>query len=171
MDLSEIYDQDLEGLSAAEETQSQEAQASQKDSQKPQEVSEAKAPAVPNDDDVKLSKEEYSDFKRMQQATQLSQMQADFRKSYPDFDMQKITDKILEIDEKNPGAGDALLNPVGIENVYLKYLHGKAASRDDDEFDIARGTGGGVGTKELISMINKGEASDSERQALYARLF
>lgn len=168
--MDEIYDQDLDTAEVVQ-PETQEAQASQKDSQKPQEVSEAKAPAVPNDEDVKLSKEEYSDFKRMQQATQLSQMQADFRKSYPDFDMQKITDKILEIDEKNPGAGDALLNPVGIENVYLKYFHGKAASRDDDEFDIARGTGGGVGTKELISKINKGEASDSERQALYARLF
>lgn len=168
--MDEIYDQDLD-MAEVVQPETKEAQASQKDSQKPQEVSEAKAPAVPNDDSVKLSKEEYSDFKRMQQATQLSQMQADFRKSYPDFDMQKITDKILEIDEKNPGAGDALLNPVGIENVYLKYFHGKAASRDDDEFDIARGTGGGVGTKELISKINKGEASDSERQALYARLF
>ena len=169
--MDEIYDQDLEGLAAAEETQTQEAQASQKDSQKPQEVSEAKAQATPNDDSVKLSKEEYSDFKRMQQATQLSQMQADFRKSYPDFDMQKITDKILEIDEKNPGAGDALLNPVGIENVYLKYFHGKVASRDDDEFDIARGTGGGVSVKELIGKINKGEASDSEKQAFYSRFF
>lgn len=168
--MDEIYDQDLDTAEVVQ-PETKEAQASQKDSQKPQEVSEAKAPATPNDEDVKLSKEEYSDFKRMQQATQLSQMQADFRKSYPDFDMQKITDKILEIDEKNPGAGDALLNPVGIENVYLKYFHGKAASRDDDEFDIARGTGGGVGTKELISKINKGEASDSERQALYARLF
>ena len=168
--MDEIYDQDLDTAEVVQ-PEMKEAQASQKDSQKPQEVSESKAPAVPNDEDVKLSKEEYSDFKRMQQATQLSQMQADFRKSYPDFDMQKITDKILEIDEKNPGAGDALLNPVGIENVYLKYFHGKAASRDDDEFDIARGTGGGVGTKELISKINKGEASDSERQALYARLF
>lgn len=168
--MDEIYDQDLDTAEVVQ-PEMKEAQASQKDSQKPQEVSEAKAPATPNDDDVKLSKEEYSDFKRMQQATQLSQMQADFRKSYPDFDMQKITDKILELDEKNPGAGDALLNPVGIENVYLKYFHGKAASRDDDEFDIARGTGGGVGTKELISKINKGEASDSERQALYARLF
>ena len=168
--MDEIYDQDLDTAEVVQ-PEMKEAQASQKDSQKPQEVSEAKAPATPNDDSVKLSKEEYSDFKRMQQATQLSQMQADFRKSYPDFDMQKITDKILELDEKNPGAGDALLNPVGIENVYLKYFHGKAASRDDDEFDIARGTGGGVGTKELISKINKGEASDSERQALYARLF
>ena len=168
--MDEIYDQDLDGLVAAEETQTQEAQTSVKDIQKPQLASETKAPTTSNDD-VKLSKEEYSDFKRMQQATQLSQMQADFRKSYPDFDMQKITDKILEIDEKNPGAGDALLNPVGIENVYLKYFHGKAASRDDDEFDIARGTGGGVSTKELISKINKGEASDSEKQALYARLF
>ena len=170
--MDDIYDQDLEGLAAAEETQTQEAQTALKNVDKPQAQAETKAsPTAQPDDSVKLSKEEYSDFKRMQQATQLSQMQADFRKSYPDFDMQKITDKILEIDEKNPGAGDALLNPVGIENVYLKYFHGKAASRDDDEFDIARGTGGGVGTKELISKINKGEASDSERQALYARLF
>lgn len=167
--MDEIYDQDLDTAEVVQ-PEMKEAQASQKDSQKPQEVSEAKAPAAP-DEDVKLSKEEYSDFKRMQQATQLSQMQADFRKNYPDFDMQKITDKILEIDEKNPGAGDALLNPVGIENVYLKYFHGKAASRDDDEFDIARGTGGGVSVKELIGKINKGEASDSEKQTLYARLF
>nr|DAR27002.1 MAG TPA: hypothetical protein [Caudoviricetes sp.] len=167
--MDEIYDQDLDTAEVVQ-PEMKEAQASQKDSQKPQEVSEAKAPAAP-DDDVKLSKEEYSDFKRMQQATQLSQMQADFRKSYPDFDMQKITDKILEIDEKNPGAGDALLNPVGIENVYLKYFHGKAASRDDDEFDIARGTGGGVSVKELIGKINKGEASDSEKQAFYSRFF
>ena len=85
--------------------------------------------------------------------------------------MKKITDKILEIDEKNPGAGDALLNPVGIENVYLKYFHGKAQEQTDDEFDVARGTGGGASVKELIGKINKGEASDSERQALYARLF
>jgi hypothetical protein len=170
--MDDIYDQDLEGLAAAEETQTQEAQAAVKNADKPEaQVVETKVTAVSADDSVKLSKEEYSDFKRMQQATQLSQMQADFRKSYPDFDMQKITDKILEIDEKNPGAGDALLNPVGIENVYLKYFHGKAQERVDDEFDIARGTGGGVGTKELISKINKGEASDSERQALYARLF
>ena len=168
--MDDIYDQDLD-MAEVVQPETQEAQASQKDSQKPQEVSEAKAPAVPNDEDVKLSKEEYSDFKRMQQATQLSQMQADFRKSYPDFDMQKITDKILEIDEKNPGAGDALLTPVGIENVYLKFFHGKAQAQVDDEFDIARGTGGGVSTKELISKINKGEASDSEKQALYARLF
>lgn len=170
--MDEIYDQDLEGLTTAEETQTQEAQTTLKNVDKPQAQAETKVTATAQpDDSVKLSKEEYSDFKRMQQATQLSQMQADFRKSYPDFDMQKITDKILEIDEKNPGAGDALLNPVGIENVYLKYFHGKAQERADDEFDIARGTGGGVGTKELISKINKGEASDSERQALYARLF
>ena len=107
----------------------------------------------------------------MRQAAQLSQMETDFRKSYPDFDMQKVTDKILEMDEKNPGIGDALLTPVGIENVYLKFFHGKAQAQVDDEFDIARGTGGGVSVKELIGKINKGEANDSEKQALYARLF
>ena len=107
----------------------------------------------------------------MRQAAQLSQMETDFRKSYPDFDMQKVTDKILEMDEKNPGTGDALLTPVGIENVYLKFFHGKAQVQVDDEFDIARGTGGGVSVKELIGKINKGEASDSEKQTLYARLF
>lgn len=176
--MPDVYDQDLEGLAAAEETQTQEAQAAVKTADKPQAQAETKTSAqaqsraeASTDDSVKLNKEEYADFQRMRQAAQLSQMETDFRKSYPDFDMQKITDKILEIDEKNPGAGDALLTPVGLENVYLKFFHGKAQEQTDDEFDIARGTGGGVSVKELIGKINKGEASDSERQALYARLF
>ena len=171
--MPDIYDQDLEGLAAAEETQTQEAEAAVKTAaNKPQVQAEAKASAAAQlDDSVKLNKEEYADFQRMRQAAQLSQMETDFKKSYPDFNMKKITDKILEINEKNPGAGDVLLNPVGMENVYLKYFHGKAQEQTDDEFDVARGTGGGASVKELIGKINKGEASDSERQALYARLF
>jgi|GEM_PF-503161 hypothetical protein len=176
--MPDVYDQDLEGLAAAEETQTQEAQAAVKTADKPQVQAETKTSAqaqsraeASTDDSVKLNKEEYADFQRMRQAAQLSQMETDFRKSYPDFDMQKITDKILEIDEKNPGAGDALLTPVGLENVYLKFFHGKAQEQTDDEFDIARGTGGGVSVKELIGKINKGEASDSEKQAFYSRFF
>ena len=176
--MPDIYDQDLEGLAAAEETQTQEAQSAVKTADKPQAQAETKTSAqaqsraeASTDDSVKLNKEEYADFQRMRQAAQLSQMETDFRKSYPDFDMQKITDKILEIDEKNPGAGDALLTPVGLENVYLKFFHGKAQEQTEDEFDIARGTGGGVSVKELIGKINKGEASDSEKQAFYSRFF
>ena len=176
--MPDIYDQDLEGLAAAEETQTQEAQAAVKTADKPQAQAETKTSAqaqsraeASTDDSVKLNKEEYADFQRMRQAAQLSQMETDFRKSYPDFDMQKITDKILEIDEKNPGAGDALLTPVGLENVYLKFCHGKIQEQAEDEFDIARGTGGGVSIKELIGKINKGEASDSEKQAFYSRFF
>ncbi|WP_314988931.1 hypothetical protein [uncultured Campylobacter sp.] len=176
--MPDVYDQDLEGLAAAEETQTQEAQAAVKTADKPQTQAETKTSAqaqsrteASTDDSVKLNKEEYADFQRMRQAAQLSQMETDFRKSYPDFDMQKITDKILEIDEKNPGAGDALLTPVGLENVYLKFFHGKAQEQTEDEFDIARGTGGGVSVKELIGKINKGEASDSEKQAFYSRFF
>ena len=176
--MPDVYDQDLEGLAAAGETQTQEAQAAIKTADKPQAQAETKTSAqaqsraeASTDDSVKLNKEEYADFQRMRQAAQLSQMETDFRKSYPDFDMQKITDKILEIDEKNPGAGDALLTPVGLENVYLKFFHGKAQEQTDDEFDIARGTGGGVSVKELIGKINKGEASDSEKRAFYSRFF
>lgn len=174
--MPDVYDQDLEGLAAAEETQTQEAEAAVKTANKPQTQAETKTPVqsrteVSTDDSVKLNKEEYADFQRMRQAAQLLQMETDFRKSYPDFDMQKITDKILEIDEKNPGAGDALLTPVGLENVYLKFFHGKAQEQTEDEFDIARGTGGGVSVKELIGKINKGEASDSEKQAFYSRFF
>jgi len=176
--MPDVYDQDLEGLAAAEETQTQEAEAAVKTADKPQAQAETKTSAqaqsraeASTDDSVKLNKEEYADFQRMRQAAQLSQMETDFRKSYPDFDMQKITDKILEIDEKNPGAGDALLTPVGLENVYLKFFHGKAQEQTEDEFDIARGTGGGVSVKELIGKINKGEASDSEKQAFYSRFF
>ena len=176
--MPDVYDQDLEGLAAAEETQTQEAEAAVKTADKPQAQAETKTSAqaqsraeASTDDSVKLNKEEDADFQRMRQAAQLSQMETDFRKSYPDFDMQKITDKILEIDEKNPGAGDALLTPVGLENVYLKFFHGKAQEQTEDEFDIARGTGGGVSVKELIGKINKGEASDSEKQAFYSRFF
>lgn len=171
--MPDIYDQDLEGLAAAEETQTQEAEAAVKTAtDKPQVQAETKAPAAAQlDDSVKLNKEEYADFQRMRQAAQLSQMETDFRRSYPDFDMKKVTDKILEIDEKNPGSGDALLNAVGLENVYLKFFHGKAQEQTEDEFDIARGTGGGVSVKELIGKINKGEASDSEKQAFYSRFF
>ena len=170
--MPDVYDQDLEGLAAAEETQTQETEAAAKTANKPQTQVETKAPAAAQpDESVKLNKEEYADFQRMRQAAQLSQMETNFRKSYPDFDMQKITDKILEIDEKNPGAGDALLTPVGPENVYLKFFHGKAQEQTEDEFDIARGTGGGVSVKELIGKINKGEASDSEKQAFYSRFF
>ena len=93
--MPDIYDQDLEGLAAAEETQTQEAQTALKNADKPQVQAETKAPAAPQpDDSVKLNKEEYADFQRMRQAAQLSQMETDFRKSYPDFDMQKVTDKI-----------------------------------------------------------------------------
>ena len=42
--MDDIYDQDLDGLVAAEETQTQEAQTSVKDIQKPQLASETKAP-------------------------------------------------------------------------------------------------------------------------------
>ena len=170
--MPDVYDQDLEGLAAAEETQTQEAEAAVKTTDKPRgQVVEAKVPTAPKDDSVKLNKEEYADFQRMRQAAQLSQMETDFRKSYPDFDMQKITDKILEIDEKNPGAGDALLTPVGLENVYLKFFHGKAQEQAEDEFDIARGTGGGVDRSEMIRRINKGEISQGEKYAYLSKIF
>ena len=170
--MPDVYDQDLEGLAAAEEAQTQEAEAAVKTADKPQAQAEAKAPtAAQLDDSVKLNKEEYADFQRMRQAAQLSQMETDFRRSYPDFDMKKITDKILEIDEKNPGAGDALLTPVGLENVYLKFFHGKAQEQTDDEFDIARGTGGGVDRSEMMRRINKGEISQSEKYAYLSKIF
>ena len=171
--MPDVYDQDLEGLAAAEETQTQEAEAAVKTAaDKPQGQAEAKAPAAAQlDDSVKLNKEEYADFQRMRQAAQLSQMETDFRKSYPDFDMKKITDKILEIDEKNPGSGDALLTPVGLENVYLKFFHGKAQEQMEDEFDIARGTGGGVDRSEMMRRINKGEISQSEKYAYLSKIF
>ena len=97
--MPDVYDQDLEGLAAAEETQTQEAQAAVKTADKPQAQAETKTSAqaqsraeASTDDSVKLNKEEYADFQRMRQAAQLSQMETDFRKSYPDFDMQKITE-------------------------------------------------------------------------------
>ena len=133
--MDDIYDQDLEGLAATEETQTQEAEAIVKTAaNKPQVQAEAKGGAAPQpnsvaDDSVRLNKEEYADFQRMRHSAQMAQLETDFKKSYPDFNMKKITDKILEIDEKNPGAGNALLSPVGMENVYLIYFHGADGRR------------------------------------------
>ena len=57
--MPDIYDQDLEGLAAAEETQTQEAQTALKNADKPQVQAETKAPAAPQpDDSVKLNKED-----------------------------------------------------------------------------------------------------------------
>ena len=86
--MPDIYDQDLEGLAAAAEAQTQEAEAAVKGADKPQagganepsgqkrqavgaanEPSGKKEPALPPDDSVRLSKEEYSDFKEMSLAT------------------------------------------------------------------------------------------------------
>lgn len=148
--------------------------ASQKDA-KPQDESKpaAKEPEAAVKDEPKgklLSDEEYDSFLRMQQERTLNELEADMKKRYPDFRLQKVTDKILEIDEKQPGFANRYMNPVGIENIYLKHFAGKDAQ--DDEFDIGRGMGnGGVDRAEMMRRINKGEISQSEKYAYLGKFF
>lgn len=121
----------------------------------------------PQDDSVKLSKDEYESFKRMQQENELLRLDKEFKKEYADFDIKKVTDKILELDDKNPGIGARLLTHEGIENVYLKYFAGKSESAD--EFDTGRALGGGASIDERIAAINSGTASVEQELELYAK--
>ena len=117
-----------------------------------------------------LSDEEYQSFRAMQQEKELNRLEADFKKEYVDFDMQKVLDKMYELDEKNKGYLDRNFNPVGIENVYLKYFKGRAPQ--DDEYDVVHGKGGSaVDRGEMARRINKGEISQEEKLAYLSKIF
>lgn len=117
-----------------------------------------------------LSDDEYEDFARMRQERTLNEMERQFQKDYPDFKMSDVLSHIKKVEKDDPALAQSLLNPVGMENIYLKHFKGKK-SVDVDEFDTARGMNGGVNADEIISKINKGEATDSEKHNFYKRFF
>lgn len=168
--MPDIYDQELDGIEATEAEETKEAEATPKQSEAEPKKAEAKKETMPEEQGVKLTKEEYESFRRSQQREELNSLEAKFKKQYPDFSMEKVTDKILELDEKEPGFAQKYFNDVGLENIYLTHFKGKTIEADD-EFDIGRGISGGNGKAEMIGKINKGEASLSDKQAFYAKYF
>ncbi|WP_172201076.1 hypothetical protein [Campylobacter sp. RM16188] len=174
--MPDIYDQELDGIETAATEDKKEAETATKEAapeiKTPErvvdkDVSKTKAP---EEEGVRLSKDEYESFKRSQHKEELNALEASFKKQYPDFDMEKVKEKIIEIDAKSPGFAENYFNPLGIENVYLTHFKGKTIEADD-EFDIGRGIGGGSSKAEMIGKINKGEASLSDKQAFYAKYF
>jgi len=116
-----------------------------------------------------LSDEEYQNFRAMEQERQLKELETDFKKEYGDFNMQKVLDKMFELDEKNKGYLEKNFNPTGIENVYLKYFKDKAPQ--DDEYDVVHGKGGSaIDRGEMARRINRdkprGEARLSKQNFL-----
>lgn len=117
-----------------------------------------------------LSDEEYQSFRAMEQERQLKELEMDFKKEYGDFNMQKVLDKMFELDEKNKGYLEKNFNPTGIENVYLKYFKDKALQ--DDEYDVVHGKGGSaIDRGEMARRINKGEISQEEKLAYLAKIY
>lgn len=170
--MPDIYDQELDGISEAEDTQ--EAKAEPKESEvasKKVEESAAKEPIKTTEDKgVRLSEDEYAAFKSMQQKEVLKGLESDFKKKYPDFNMTKVADKILELDAQNPGVAQMYFNEVGLENIYLTHFKGKSVETED-EFDVGRGAGGGISMDERVARINDGSASYEEKMAFYNKFF
>lgn len=171
--MPDIYDQELDGIDTAESEYTQEAEVTPKQGEAEPKKAEEKAPKEPakatEDKGIRLSQDEYTALKRMQQQEALRELESNFKKKHPDFDMAKITQKILDMDEKDPGVAQMYFNEIGIENIYLNHFKGKSVETDD-EFDVSRGINGGVSQDELISKINSGEASYEDTLSLFAKL-
>lgn len=102
----------------------------------------------------------------IRQERALNEITKDLKAEHGDFDMEKVIAKLKEMEKTNPGSGNKLFNKAGIELVHLKYF---SNTESEGEFDGNGGRGTKAPTKdELIAKINKGEASDDERQAFYA---
>lgn len=122
---------------------------------------ETKSPAKENtpDPDKMLLDE-------IRQERALNEITKDLKKEHGDFDMEKVIEKLKEMEKENPGSGNKLFNKAGIELVHLKYFANQEA---EGEFDGKGGRGTKAPTKQdLIAKINKGEASDDERQSFFA---
>ena len=102
----------------------------------------------------------------IRQERALNEITKDLKKEHGDFDMEKVISKLKEMEKENPGSGNKLFNKAGIELVHLKYFANQEA---EGEFDGKGGRGTKAPTKQdLIAKINKGEASDDERQSFFA---
>lgn len=125
-------------------------------------AAEAKPPAkeITPDPDKMLLEE-------IRQERALNEITKELKAEHGDFDMDKVIAKLKEMEKANPGSGNKLFNKNGIELVHLKYF---AGGENEGEFDGSSGRGGKAPTSdELIAKINKGEASDKERLALFAK--
>lgn len=107
-------------------------------------------------------------LEEIRQERVLNSITKEMKVQYGDgFDMGKVVDKLKEMEAKEPGSGNKLFNKAGIELMHLKHFNHYGS---DNEFDGTSGRGGKpISTDELIGKINKGEASDDERKAFFAK--
>lgn len=106
-------------------------------------------------------------LEEIRQERALNEITKDLKAEHADFDMDKVIAKLQEMEKANPGSGNKLFNKAGIELVHLKHFANQEA---EGEFDGSSGRSiKAPSTDELIDKINKGEASDKEEAAFYAR--
>ena len=121
---------------------------------------EEKPPAIDEKDKELLDE--------LRQEKALSLITKEMKAQYgDDFDMDAIKSKLQAMEKESPGSGQALFDKKGIELTYLKHFANKSK---DGEFDANSGRGTKqLDTDELIDKINKNEASDEERMALFVK--
>lgn len=61
---------------------------------------------------------------------------ASVKKLYPDFDGEKIKNKLQEMEDKEAGSSDRYNNPAGWEALHLRYFQTKEV--DNDDIDLGR---------------------------------
>lgn len=105
---------------------------------------------------------------QVRQERELEAIDKDFKKAYGEgFNLDKVIDKIQEMEKESPGSGASMFNRVGIENIYLKHFN-NAQSGGVFESGSGRGTVA-PSRDELIDKINRGVASEDEQLSLYEK--
>lgn len=117
-------------------------------------------------EDIKITKEDALYLQRAREQEILNRTIEDIKLRHPKFDLGKVSDKLIELEEKEPGVGKTLCTPVGLENIWLNYFNN---ANSDNKMDNTRNhyeyDYDAVGKK-----IENGEASISEMKAFYTEL-
>ncbi|ALV24937.1 hypothetical protein CIG2463D_1369 [Campylobacter iguaniorum] len=159
MPTDDMYDVDLEATSTADEPQTT-----------TKEQTEQKTVETKEDDTtVKMSKEDAEYLARARDKEARDAVVSDIKSSIPDFDENKVFDKILELEAKQQGAGAAYYNRVGMEALWLKHF-ARNDGNSDNKMDNSRSDGANFDFKEIGKKINSGEASITDMRDFYTQL-
>jgi len=92
------------------------------------------------DDDKDEIKKRLEEIEKQQQEIaaqrELLRVESELSKKYDGFSLEKIHQKLVEMEEKNPGSGEQYNNPLGFELIWLKEF--AKNKKDVDGFDMGR---------------------------------
>ncbi|OCR88890.1 hypothetical protein CFT12S00416_05555 [Campylobacter fetus subsp. testudinum] len=122
------------------------------------------------DDDasVKISKEDAEYLARARDKEARDTVVNIIKSNIPSFDENKVFDKILEMEAKEPGSGALYYNRVGMEALWLRFFDKNDTS--DNKMDNSRGGVNSFNVEETVNKINAGKADTSDMSDFYTEL-